>query len=186
MRGALLSLFLVTCCGATFAAVGCGSSADSNAPLPVGSPAVDAGPDGTTQVTDVTDASSENSPAKIAGVSVASVCSASAQKICSFLTTCSPKLVDAYWADPNDCLKRFEENCTAGFPPNASLRKDDADAFDGCLGGLTCDALYGPRWTTACTLPRLTTTKPLDASCRINSECESNSCSGDSTACGNA
>lgn len=122
--------------------------------------------------------------ASVPGVPSADVCRSSAKQLCTFLTTCSPNAVEAMWAAPEDCLRRYEDNCNASLPAGASLRKDDADELEACLDGLQCEALYGPRWPTACPFPRLLTAKPVAAPCRIDSECESRSCSGSSITCG--
>jgi hypothetical protein len=120
----------------------------------------------------------------IPSVAAADVCPAAAKEICTLLSTCSPEMVAGLWTSPSECEPRFRDNCLAGYPADALVRKDDADAYAACLGKLTCDDLYGPRWAVACESPRLTTTKADGQPCRNDFECTSATCTGTSTQCG--
>lgn len=122
------------------------------------------------------------SPVTIAPVE--EVCSNSAKTICEFLETCSPETAANLWASMTECEPRLRENCLAGYPANAAARQDDADEYASCLAELTCDDLYGSRWSTGCKVPRLASAKPLASPCRSDFECESHTCTGSSTACG--
>lgn len=120
----------------------------------------------------------------VASVDAADVCPAAAKAVCDFFTTCVPEMLTGLWPSATDCEPRFRDNCLANYPPNAKVRKDDADAYATCLGGLTCDALYGPRWSIGCKSPRLASTKANGAACRSDFECTSGACTGSSTTCG--
>jgi hypothetical protein len=161
----------------------CGSSDDTAG----SSPSPDASPVTTIDSGGADSSSTEDSgdgAVPVASVAALDVCSASAKSLCAFFQTCAPEALTALWASASECEPRFRENCIAGYPINAEVRKDDADAYVSCHGKLACDDLYGPRWSMGCVVPRLKTTKPLGAACRKDFECESNACTGSSTQCG--
>ncbi|CAN5923608.1 hypothetical protein BH11MYX4_BH11MYX4_18550 [soil metagenome] len=167
----------------TAVAVGCGSTDGDEAV----SPSPDAGADTSAPRAPVDAASAEDAAPdapEIPSVPAAGVCTQLAQKTCAFLSTCSPETVEGLFAAPAECVPRFESICMAQYPVGAAVRKDDADALTACLGGLGCDDLYGPAWSTKCSIPRLTTAKAVGTACRIDAECMTGSCSGSSTQCG--
>lgn len=172
---AYLGLVGVTC---VFVVMACGASdpetiTEQNQPAPA--PTQEDPP-----VANVPDASSIEVPS----VPATEVCEAFATSLCAFFAKCSPEYLTGSWESAAQCEPRLRENCVVGHPPDAKLRKDDADAYLACLNGLTCDSVYGPEWNYKCETPRLAATKPLDAPCRKDFECESNACTGSSTRCG--
>lgn len=185
----LLTIGPLTVLSCFVALIACGSSNDDS---PDTSQELDASSqdassqDASSQDVDVDVASPDASDAAspVATVSVADVCSNTAKTICAYLETCTPEATANLWASATECEPRFRENCLASYPTDTEVRKDDAEEYASCLAKLTCDDLYGPRWSTACDLPRLAASKPIAAPCRSDFECESRTCTGSSTACG--
>jgi hypothetical protein len=181
--------FLTGACVAGLLVVAACESSEDAAPTPAGE--ADAAPDSARAGNDGGGGGDDSSTiegdadaGKVPSVAAADVCPAAAKKICAFLATCSPEMVAGLWASPSECEPRFRDNCLAAYPEDALVRKDDADDYATCLGNLTCDDLYGPRWTVACRTPRLAATKTLGQTCRSDFECATSTCTGTSTTCG--
>lgn len=184
MRFGLLPLLLLV--GASVA-VSCGSSSGDGRSSDGGFSDSGSDPSSTS------DGGASSDSGALPAVAAESVCVEGAKRSCAFLAKCSSDMFAQLWAAPSDCDARLTETCTLTYPNGAVLRGDDVQTFVECMGALTCDALYRgsiPRTLTpseqtfGCARPRLKVTKPLDAPCSIDQECESGACSGSSVVCG--
>jgi hypothetical protein len=164
---------------ASFALPGCGS-ADAPRAFSGEDAGDDAGPDAPRTDEDGGAEAAAETGGPMPSVPVTELCAAMARSMCTYLESCSPELIEVMWAVLADCEARIRENCLAAYPKGAEVRKDDADAMAACAAGAACYA-GSP---LLCPAPRLTVTKPLGSSCRADSECESNSCSGTERECG--